>query len=71
MAEAIRVALEMEKPERVERHRRLFSTIKAHDTFAWSQEFLADLIKQGETGRMARMTSPSVHSALERLKRVI
>jgi trehalose 6-phosphate synthase len=40
MADAIKVALEMDLEERRERHRALLDGIRTHDTFAWCRSFL-------------------------------
>lgn len=53
MAEAIRVAVEMPKPERIDRHGKLLATIKEHDTPAWSRSFLKALAAHGEERRRA------------------
>jgi trehalose 6-phosphate synthase len=69
MADAIRIALEMDKPERIRRHARLLAAIKAHDTMAWQQSFIGALETCVGRRRMTDAASPSIDSALESLNR--
>jgi trehalose 6-phosphate synthase len=71
MADAIRTALEMDKAERIERHARLLAAIKAHDTSAWHESFIATLDACVHKRRMANGASPTIHRALESLQRSI
>jgi trehalose 6-phosphate synthase len=69
MADAIRTALEMDKPERIRRHSRLLAAIKAYDTATWHQSFIAALEACVHKRRVEDTANPSIHSALESLHR--
>ncbi|HEX2839756.1 alpha,alpha-trehalose-phosphate synthase (UDP-forming) [Hyphomicrobium sp.] len=56
MADAIKTALEMEKPERIERYTRLMEVIRGYDTATWSRSFLARLESAAE--ERARVVAP-------------
>ncbi len=71
MADAIRTALEMDKPERIRRHSRLLAAIKTYDTATWHESFIAALEACVRKRRMTDAASPSIHSALESLHRAV
>jgi trehalose 6-phosphate synthase len=68
MADAIKTALEMEKPERIERYTRLMDVIRGYDTATWSRSFLSTLEAAAEerSKPVAPMTRPPKATALPR-----
>jgi len=67
VADAIKQALVMEKPERIERYARSMDVIRLHDTAAWSETFIRTL----ESAARERLTdmapSPAIRSSIARL----
>jgi trehalose 6-phosphate synthase len=69
MADAIRIALEMEKPERIARHKKLLASITKHDTFAWSYSFLDALESRTRPTDADEPTPKQIRQTLEKLAR--
>lgn len=70
MAEALKTALVMERPERIERHRRMMSVIRAYDSATWSASFLATLeAAANERSRVAPPLPPAIRASMAKLAR--
>lgn len=70
MAEAIRTALLMEQPERIDRYQRMMAVIRAYDSATWSASFLATLeAAANERSREAPPLTPAIRASMARLAR--
>jgi trehalose 6-phosphate synthase len=70
MADAIRTALVMDKPERIERYNRLMEVIRTYDSAAWSASFLATLEAAAkERSRAVEPLTPSMRASMAKLSR--
>lgn len=69
-ADAIKAALVMDKPERIERYNRLMSVIRACDSATWAASFLSTLDAAArERSRIAEPLTPSIRASMAKLAR--
>jgi trehalose 6-phosphate synthase len=69
VADMIRVALEMDLPERRARHRALMSVVEKHNSAAWSQSFLDTLERSSQSREVANWpSSENIRTALDALR---
>jgi trehalose 6-phosphate synthase len=68
VADAIKSGLEMERDERVARHRKLFESISTYDTFTWRKSFLRALETCAkERHRASGSSSEAIRKALDKV----
>jgi trehalose 6-phosphate synthase len=70
MAEALKTALVMERPERIARYQRMMAVIRAYDSATWSASFLATLeAAAAERSRAAPPLPPAIRASMAKLAR--
>jgi trehalose 6-phosphate synthase len=68
MADAIKTALEMERPERIERYGRMMDVIRTYDSAAWSSSFISTLEAMAEERSASSILgSHAIHASMAKL----